>query len=203
MTDRQSSIAGSGRGEVSGVIQNVPRCAISSEARPDSQVGGGGENGLSGAQLNAIELMVLGRRDTDVARALGVHRRTVGRWRRFDAAFRSELNRRRHEVWGASIDQLRGLLGTAVGEFHKQLRDRYEGTRFRAARALLSLAGAGKLMPPTGPTDVNRILDEMVLAARGAPVPKGQEPITQEERERVMRDLHSQMRTTECSDAEC
>src|SRR5688572_6363638 len=92
------------------VVQDCGELCTSESASPSSHPRGAGENGLSVTQLNAIDLMVLGRRDADVARAVGVHRNTVGNWRRLDPRFQAELNRRRQEIWGASVDRLRGLV---------------------------------------------------------------------------------------------
>src|SRR5436189_23888 len=83
-----------------------------------------------------------GSPDGAAARVVGVHRVTVTRWRLYHLHFRAELNRRRQEVWGAAADRVRGLLGTAVDVVAGQLASGNPGVQFRAAKALLGLAGA-------------------------------------------------------------
>src|SRR5688500_13203893 len=52
---------------------------------------------LSVAQLNAVDLLVTGTGDREVAEAVGVTRQTVCGWRNHDPAFVAALNARRLE----------------------------------------------------------------------------------------------------------
>lgn len=48
---------------------------------------------LSVQQLNAVELLILGKSDREVAEQVGVTRQTVSGWRLHDPFFQAELNR--------------------------------------------------------------------------------------------------------------
>ena len=61
---------------------------------------------LSIEQLAAIDLLVTGQTDEEVAQAVNVHRTTVTRWRLYHARFQAALNQRRHDVNNASRGQL-------------------------------------------------------------------------------------------------
>jgi hypothetical protein len=96
---------------------------------------------LTDRQRLAVELILAGKSDAVVAREVSVSRRTVCRWRHTDSEFIAELNRRRKARWDGVADRLRELLDPAVDVLAQQLADRYEPTRYRAATALLRLAG--------------------------------------------------------------
>ena len=94
---------------------------------------------LSDRQRLALELILTGKTDLQVAKAVGVCRRTILRWRHSDADFIAELRRRRQVQWHGVVDKLRALLEPAVDVLAEQLHDRYDRTRFRAASTLLRL----------------------------------------------------------------
>ena len=72
------------------------------------------QQGLTIEQLNAIDLLVTGMSDQEVADKVGVNRVTVTSWRLYDPYFQAELNKRRKEIWGASIDKMRNLIPKAL-----------------------------------------------------------------------------------------
>src|SRR3954465_11862412 len=116
---------------------------------------------LTVQQVRTVELLVTGSTDGAAAKVVGVHRVTVTRWRLYHLHFRAELNRRRQEVWGAAADRVRGLLGTAVDVVAGQLSSPDPAVQFRAAKALLGLAGAGGFAPPDGPSGPWGLLDDL------------------------------------------
>ncbi len=65
-------------------------------------------------QLNAIDILVLGKTDQETAKAVGVARETVNRWKNDNPYFAAELNKRRKQLWGANGDRLRALTTKAV-----------------------------------------------------------------------------------------
>src|SRR6266511_762838 len=69
---------------------------------------------LSLAQENAIDLLVTGQTDGEVAAAIGVNRGTVWGWRHEHPIFQAELNRRRLELFNAPQQRLRTLAAKAV-----------------------------------------------------------------------------------------
>src|SRR4051812_14230188 len=79
------------------------------------------EQGLTTAQLNAIDLLVTGKTDQEVADIIGVNRVTITKWRNYDIYFQAELNKRRKEIWGASIDRIRALVPKAMERLEKEV----------------------------------------------------------------------------------
>jgi Homeodomain-like domain len=77
-----------------------------------SQVGG--YKRLSPEQESAIDLLILGKSDREVAEAVGVTRETVWHWRHEHPVFMATLERRRAEVWRQPQERLRSLLSKAV-----------------------------------------------------------------------------------------
>ena len=64
---------------------------------------------LNDKQLKAIDLILLGNTDEEVAKYTGVNRSTVNQWKNHSPQFKAELNRRRKEIWGATLDRIRHL----------------------------------------------------------------------------------------------
>ncbi len=127
--------------------------------------------GLSVAQLNAVDLLVVGKTDQETAAAVGVTRQTVCGWRNSNPYFQAALNRRRQELWGVSVDQLRALLPRAVAVLAEEL----DGGNDRAGVALsiLRLGGIDRTKAPqkldtflVGPTDPDAIIDAEVRRRR-------------------------------------
>lgn len=114
--------------------QDVSKCPVS-------------ENELSEAQESAAAMLAVGKRQQDVAQALGIDRRTLFRWRR-ERAFKRALNAGRRELWSSASDRIRAMLGQSVDVLEQQLGDRYIPSRVRAATTILRLAGVGKSVPP-------------------------------------------------------
>ncbi|HEY7120511.1 MAG TPA: hypothetical protein VH475_28260 [Tepidisphaeraceae bacterium] len=106
---------------------------------------------LTPTQLSAIDLLLTGRSDATVAAILNLHRTTVTRWRLYSHVFQAEFNRRRQEVYSAASDKLRATLAKAIRVFQKQVRSDDQKVAFRAARALLQLAGNSRLALPPDP----------------------------------------------------
>lgn len=92
---------------------------------------------LSIEQLNAIDLLVMGKTDREVAEAVGVSRQTVTSWRLYNPHFQAELNRRRKEIWGAAVDRFRSLLLKSLDTVERALD---EGDA-KTAVELLKMAG--------------------------------------------------------------
>src|SRR5689334_1872713 len=66
------------------------------------------KNSLHEKQLAAIEMLVVGRSLTNIAKAIEVDRKTLYRWRK-DEEFLEALNARRRDVWGDVVGRLRDL----------------------------------------------------------------------------------------------
>jgi len=147
---------------------------------------------LSLVQLNAVDLLVVGKTDQETAEAVGVTRQTVCGWRNGKPYFQAALNRRRHDLWGVTVDQLRALLPRAVAVLAEELET--GEARARVAVEILRLAGLDRTKAPhkldtflVGPTDPDPIIDAEVRR-RPDPVADllGGGAITEYEREAVL-----------------
>lgn len=112
---------------------------------------------LSQHQLKAIDLLIAGHTDADVASEVGVHRVTVTRWRLYHLIFQAEFNRRRQEVFASAAERFRCGLHRAVRTLVRQLKDENALVAFRAARTMLLLAS--RFAPPDDPADPHAIVD--------------------------------------------
>ena len=109
-------------------------------------------------QENAIDLLLQGQTDREVADQVGVTRQTVTTWRNTNAAFEAELNRRRQDVWGGQTERLRGLVARAVDVLAEDLEGGDLRLRQGAAIHILKTVGLyGANLRPTGPTDPEAI----------------------------------------------
>lgn len=109
---------------------------------------------------SAIDRLIVGDTDRQVASAVGINRSTVWKWRSQHAYFVAELNRRRQNLWGASVERLRAMLPRALDRVEEELDSGEDG--FRAAVTVLRLAGVESLPPPGGPVDAEQIINTMV-----------------------------------------
>jgi hypothetical protein len=154
---------------------------------------------LSIEQQNAVDLLIVGQTDQQTADAVGVTRQTVNGWRNGNPWFQAELNRRRQEVWGVAVDQLRALLPRAVAVLAEELEGG-EG-RARVAVDILRLAGLDRAKAPqqldtflVGPTDPEAIIDVEVRRRRPDmdayfhDIRDGHGAITDDERRAVLAD---------------
>lgn len=69
---------------------------------------------LTISQQNAIELLLAGKSDAEVATAVGVERVTVCQWRNHHPDFRSVLNELRLQMWEASVSRLNTLRSRSI-----------------------------------------------------------------------------------------
>lgn len=116
---------------------------------------------LSIEQQNAIDLLILGKPDREVAEEVGVSRPTVTDWRNHNEHFAAELNRRRREVWGAHTERLRTLVERAVDALEDNLDADDPSLRQSAAVHVLKAVGLyGADLHPTGYTTPDKVREE-------------------------------------------
>ncbi len=120
------------------------------------------DRGLTIEQQHAIDLLVLGKSDQEVADSVGVHRVTVTKWRNYDACFQAGLNVRRRDVFSTSADRLRSLVPVAVEVLVAELNNPENAGRGQLALSVLKAIGiaAGDI----GPTTPNAVIERAVLA---------------------------------------
>ena len=120
------------------------------------------DRGLTTEQQSAIDLLVLGKSDQEVADSVGVHRVTVTKWRNYDAHFQAALNVRRRDVFSTSADRLRSLVPVAVEVLEAELKTTENAGRGQLALSVLKAIGMGA--GDIGPTTPNAVIERAVLA---------------------------------------
>ena len=137
------------------------------------------DNGLSGKQKMAIELVVCGMSDREIAERTGKSRQTIHRWRNHDLDFRAVLAERRKATREQHQDELNGLVSEAIGVMREAMREGEMTTRLRSAQAVLRMTGLQKAMQTEKPLSkediINEFLTEMIErvgVARGFYGPK-------------------------------
>ena len=112
---------------------------------------------LSVEQLNAIDILVLGKTDQETAKTVGVARETVNRWRNDNPYFAAELNKQRKESWGVNKHRLQALTTKAVDAIETAL----DGGDSRVAIDVLKAVGIyGAMEAPSGPVDADLVIIE-------------------------------------------
>jgi phosphoribosyl 1,2-cyclic phosphodiesterase len=103
--------------------------------------------------------LVTGKTDQEVADIIGVNRVTVTKWRNYDIYFQAELNKRRKEIWGASIDRIRALVPKAMERLEKE----FDGENgWKVALEVIKLAGIeSKYIREIGHDEADKILTEL------------------------------------------
>ena len=116
---------------------------------------------LSIEQENAIDLLIQGKSEKEVAEAVNVNRETLNQWRNHDAVFVAALNARRQEIWGSQSERLRALVKKAVDVLEGDLDSDERKLRQSAAIHLLKAVKVyGTPLYPHGLTDPEEIESE-------------------------------------------
>jgi len=151
-------------------------------------------------QMNAVELLILGKNDREVAEQVGVTRQTVSGWRLHDPFFQAEVNRQRSEVYASAIDRLRNLVPKALDTIEREL----DGPNaYKTAFEILRLAGFDRTgrggsatnVMGIGSTDAEVIIDAEVRQVRNTEANAifvdltGDGPVSEEERREAIARL--------------
>jgi hypothetical protein len=106
---------------------------------------------LTPEQLNAIDLLILGKTDREVAEAVGVRRETVTKWHK-NPFFSAELSIRREELWADAKLRLKSLAHEAVNVLTRGLSSQDEKVAITAAVHILKTVGLyGEVKQDFGP----------------------------------------------------
>ena len=109
---------------------------------------------------NAIDLLMTGKPDREVAAAVGVSRQTIAQWRQHPV-FMAELNQRRHTLWADAHARLRALISGAVDVIEEAVR---EGDLKAAIEVLKAVKLYGEVGAPTGATEPDVLVREQAVA---------------------------------------
>jgi DNA-binding CsgD family transcriptional regulator len=116
---------------------------------------------LTVQQLNAIDLLLLGKSDGEVAQTLGLHRETIWQWRHNRVLFVAELNRRRCELFVGAQRRLLSLVHRAIDTLEAAIAEGSIKDAWELLRAT-GIYGATLIQEPTNPED---LLDHWVESA--------------------------------------
>ena len=111
-------------------------------------------NQLTPQQETAIDLILAGKNDREVAQTIGKSRSTVNIWRNHDPRFIATLNDRRQQVWGGQLNRLNNLVIEAVDVLQDGLHDSDIKVRIASAVHILKATGVyGATVPGSQATD--------------------------------------------------
>ncbi len=131
-------------------------------------------NELSERQRTAVELLLRGLGDSEVAAQLGVDRGTIFRWRG-NIAFQRELQRQRRAMWERSASEIQSMVGPALGILRKQLTGEDPKLALRAAGVLLRFVTPSRLLAPSNAdadaAKENKRFGDDLIAYIEAPMP--------------------------------
>ena len=120
--------------------------------------------GLSSKQLKTLTALASGQRPADVAESVGVAVGTIHNWCSGNPKFKAELARFQESLYKLGCEALKGVSLEAVHTLHDVMKHPEASARDRvaAARAVLSLASAGKQRAATNDaaTSIVKILGE-------------------------------------------
>ena len=111
-------------------------------------------NRLTPQQETAIDLIIAGESDNEIAEKIGKSRSTVNVWRHHNPLFMATLNDRRQQMWGGQLSRLNTLASEAVDVLREGLHDEDIKVRLLAAIHILKATGTyGAALPGTQETD--------------------------------------------------
>lgn len=116
------------------------------------------EQGLTVEQLNAVDLLVTGKNDKETADIVGVNRVTVTKWRNYDFLFQAELNKRRKDIFGSSIEKMRSIIPKALERLEQEIE---EENGWKVALEIIKITGVGdKEFQRIGHDEVDKLIRE-------------------------------------------
>ena len=118
--------------------------------------------GLTDKQLMAVDLVLYGMSDKEVAERIGKSRQTVNRWRLHDMEFCALLTKRRKEIREHHRDNLNNLVSKALGVVNEAMDVEDIGTRLQAAQTVLRMSGLRTLMQNEPVPTKDEILREFI-----------------------------------------
>ena len=120
---------------------------------------------LEPKQEKAVEYMLAGASDSEIAKKLKVTRQTVNYWRNQDFDFIYELQMRRNQLWEGYRDELSDLYKMAVEEVKKSFKSKDPKIRLQVAMQILRLPALQENLKNKAPTDRKTIEAERYQSA--------------------------------------
>jgi transposase-like protein len=99
---------------------------------------------LNDKQERALQMIILGDQDIEIAAALGINRKTIYRWRKYDVQFMRALDERQAIMREMAQNGLLELTEGALEAVRAALKDKDNRVRLQAARLVLDLLNVKK-----------------------------------------------------------
>jgi DNA-binding CsgD family transcriptional regulator len=99
---------------------------------------------LDDKQERALQMIILGEQDVEIAATLGINRKTIYRWRKYDMQFMRALNERQALMREMAQNGLLELTEGALEAVREALKDKDNRVRLQAARLVLDLLNVKK-----------------------------------------------------------
>ena len=116
------------------------------------------DRNLSIQQKNAIDLLIVGQTDGEVAKTIGVSRQTINQWKNQDAVFVAEMNRKRKNIWECQQERLRSVVEKSIDVLIEDMSgDDLKLRQSAAIHILKAVKLYGTDHKPSGFTDPNTI----------------------------------------------
>ena len=115
---------------------------------------------LNAKQELAIDLVIVGLSDGEIAKQVDISRQCINKWRNQDEDFRAMLAERRKALRERHQDELNGLVCEAIGVMREVMREGDMPTRLRAAQAVLRMSGLQATMQTEKPLSKEEIIRE-------------------------------------------
>ena len=120
---------------------------------------------INGKQEKALELVLRGMNDVEVAKEIGVTRQTVSNWRRYNTVFIETLADERKLLREKHQDSINGLVDKAIEVMKNALEDDDPKIRLQAAKLVLSTAALKDSMKEKQePNEKDALLKELAEA---------------------------------------
>lgn len=102
------------------------------------------QDSLNDKQERALQMIILGEQDIEIAAALGINRKTIYRWRKYDVQFMRALDERQALMREMAQNGLLELTEGALEAVREALKDKDNRVRLQAARLVLDLLNVKK-----------------------------------------------------------
>jgi len=124
-------------------------------------------DGLSDKKERALELVISGMTDGEIAKRVGVSRQWVNTWRNQDAEFIYALEIRRQALREKHMDSLNQLVEKAIGVLRDALEEGDAQTKLKAAMYVLKASGVQEHAKPGKTVTRGELELNMISAAIG------------------------------------
>ena len=96
-------------------------------------------NEMNEKEEMALALILQGRKDAEVAEALGISRMTIWRWKKYDAGFIQALEEKRAHLRQQAEDNILELTESAVNAIRDALNENDPRIRLQAAKLVFGI----------------------------------------------------------------